>query len=101
MVNALTLDNAIAHFLHRQSTEGITALVQGGGYLWHSLSGMERFQANLFRHEVAEALAEINAFMVLGAVQRVRPDIAQVLGGPAGLTWLDRQLVDLRARFAG
>jgi hypothetical protein len=99
--NTLTLDNAIAHFMRHQTADGIAQMVAGGASLWSQLSASERFQAGFIKHEVGEVLRSVNAFIVLGSVQRVRPDIAQVVGTPAGLTWLDSQLQDLRGRFSG
>ncbi|HUY55354.1 MAG TPA: hypothetical protein VMV23_09380 [Candidatus Nanopelagicaceae bacterium] len=100
-MNTLTLDNAIAHFLGHQTADSIAAMVVNDSSLWGALSGMERFQANFVRREVAEVLNSINAFLVLGSIQRIRPDIAKVVGTERGLSWLGAQLVDLRQRFAG
>lgn len=100
-VNTPVLDNALTHFLSHQSPEAIAGLMSSGASLWGALSMGERFQARLMRREVSAVLEEINAFIVLGSIQRIRPDIAKVVGTDPGLAWLDRQLVDLRGRFAG
>jgi len=101
MAGTQVLDNAIAHFLHRQTADSIAAMVAGGSSLYGALSIGERLQAGFVRREVGEVLRSVNAFLVLASIQRVRPDIARVVGTPPGLSWLDGQLTDLRERFSG
>lgn len=97
----MTVDGAIAHFLRRQTAVGMAAMVANGASLWDALTGFERFQAGLARREVGEVLRSLNAFLVLASVQRVRPDLVQIIGSQQGLRWLDAQLTDLKARFSG
>jgi hypothetical protein len=95
------LDQAVGHLLKGHTAESLEDLIQHQGYLWDTIGFLERMGLQMYRARISEVLASINAFMVLASVQRVKPELAQVLGDQAGLRWLRDQLADLRGQVSG
>lgn len=97
-VDQRTLDNAVSRLLQNVGAERIGALVSEKGELWDALPMSDRFAFGMFKREIREVLGEVSAFHVLAAIQRIRPDLVEMVGTPDGLRWLGGQVASLKQR---
>lgn len=97
-VDRETLDNAITRLMERFSAEELQAMMLAQENLWDHLPWQDRFAFGLFKGEIAEVFLDLSALHVLGSLQRVRPEVAQVVTSGDGLRWLGDQVESLRGR---
>ena len=97
-VDEQTLDVAIGRLLQRFHAEDIANLVASDGELWDALPWQDRLGFGFFKRDIGEVLREISAFHVVASLQRIRPELLEIIGTQDGLAWLGRQVASLKLR---